>query len=727
MDKNNVYQGVVLSEASRYKGAASPFNPLNLLRMLVRRWLFMVLMVIVGGLGGVLYLLNAEPLYKAQAELEMSVRRPKVINNEAVFEDRSWVRDSDMIFNTRFTKFRSPTMESLAANEYFRRYPQGDSVGEDLHVGDYMLATCIREVEWWKDPQANIVTVACYSHNPEFAARLVNVLTHCAGLLMMQENRAVSDEAVKWLVVQAEEQRDVLSDLETRLIGSRKDLQLDSQEQRREVLGQSMGAVAAERELLVSTLSTRKTVYDFMTELKDSDPNLEMLPAGLPKEEELNNLILAWRTATEEFHPIASRYTELHPAYRMAAEKQNRARTQLDQFVELSIQSVKNEIELLNKQLTQVNGRIEAMKSESIELEQRLADSMQRLQGIVGQRDAARTAYQAMLRRMEEARLSADEEMAYTKVIRAATVPRVPVSPVKSKTLAIGLALGGVFGMLLLVLIELSLDRVVQVADLKELGANVLGIIPSQKKADVREGLATIGLRDKFSHMAEIFAGLHALISSGKYADRSRMLLVCSVMPGEGKTVCSCNLAISSALNGTRTLLIDGDLRRPRLNDVFAISDTHPSLLEWLSSNGTSMEHHELISPNVIENLDVITSRPLKEVNPAELLGQGRLQELLAWARGRYERIVIDSPPLGPVGDAQVIANLSDSVVLVSRMNRTHKRGLRFALARFKETGVPVLGCIANDVRYSLAGMFDGGEGYGYSCGRGGYKPYLAE
>ncbi len=731
MDRNSLYQSQALRDDLPNGGpigsGAGSLSPLNLLRMLVRRWLLVVLMVAAGGLCSVVYLLYAKPLFKAQAEIEMSVRRPKVVNNDAVYEDSSWTRDTDMVFNTRFAKFRSPAMEKLASAEYLKRYPSNSTTGRSSRIGKYMLASYIREVEWRKDSRANIVTVASVSHDPEFSARLVNVLSHCAGVLMMQENQAVSDEAVKWLVVQAEEQRGALEKLETQLIAIRKDLQLDSLEQRKDALGQSMVSVAAERELLASTLGLRKTVHDFMTELKDSDPNLEMLPAGLPKEEELNNLILAWRTATEEFYSIASRYTELHPEYRMAVEKQNRARTQLDQFVELSIQSVKNEIDLLNKQLKQVDERIEAMKSESIELEQRLADSMQRLQGIESQRDAAHAAYQAMLRRMEEARLSADEEMAYTKVIRAATVPRIPVSPVKSKTLAFGLLFGGFLGVLLLVLIEVCLDRVAQVADLKALGVNVLGIIPSQKKMDVREELATIGLRDKFSHIAEIFAEIHALISSSKYVDRTQVMLVCSILPNEGKTICSCNLAISSALNGCRTLLIDGDLRRPRLVDVFAISEQHPSLLEWLSNHDNSLGHQELVSSNVIENLDVITSRPLKEINPAELLGRGRLKELINWARGHYDRVIIDSPPLGPVGDAQVIANLSDSVILVSRIGRVRKGGLRFALSRFRQTGVPVLGCIANDVRHSLAGMFDGGESYGYSYGRGGYKPYGGE
>ncbi len=212
---------------------------------------------------------------------------------------------------------------------------------------------------------------------------------------------------------------------------------------------------------------------------------------------------------------------------------------------------------------------------------------------------------------------------------------------------------------------------------------------------------------------------------SDKFIDQTKVLLFCSVMPGEGKTISACNLAISSALNGSRTLLIDGDLRRPQLANIFDTDESHPSLLEWLSNDKNTMMHEELVSQGIISNLDLITSRPLKEINPAELLGRGRLAELIEWAREHYDRIIIDSPPLGPVGDAQVLANLVDSVVIVSRQGVTRRRALKFALHRFDEIGTPVFGCIANDVKHSLSGMFGGADGYGYAYGySGSYKSY---
>jgi len=360
-------------------------------------------------------------------------------------------------------------------------------------------------------------------------------------------------------------------------------------------------------------------------------------------------------------------------------------------------------------------------------LEQQIVSGNNRLLRMERKRNAADNTYQFILSRMEDARLSADESMAYTKIMRDAEVPRIPVSPGKGKVILTGLFLGGAAGCALVILLAIVGGKIESVTDLKAFELNILATIPTQKKEVSRSELATIGLRDRFCHMIEIFAGITALLSSDKHSGNTQVLLCNSSMPGEGKTISSCNLAISSALNGTKTLLIDGDLRRPQLANIFSIPEEHPSLLEWLTDGSGSLGHPRLISKGIIEDLDIITSRPIKNINPAELLGRSQLAELLQWARKHYDRFIIDSPPIGSVGDAQVLANQSDAVILVSRMGKTRRRTLRFALTRYAEIDAPVFGCIANDVPYSISGMFMGAEGYGYTSKYGAYKPYGGE
>ncbi len=723
---NNAYGGGHSFHAyGTGKGGGSGSEPggKTMLRIVINRWPMVVLLAILGAVGGIFYAQVATPIYKVTAEIEMNVRRPKVINSDAVYEDPNAPRDTDIIFNTRFAKFRSPAMETLAAKEYMELYPEQTKTSDGLPISRYSLSRWVRDVNWYKDPTANIVYVSYSASDPEFAAQLVNVLTRCAGQLMMRENQAQSDEAVKWLVSQAKEQRENLEDLELSLANLRDEIQIDSLEQRKAELGQALVTVSEEKEASVSQLNERTSIFDFVSNLRDNDPNLEMLPSGLPKEKELDELIRSWRLANDELLRVADRYKPIHPEYKKAAEIEARAQERLNQFIEMSEKAVQNEIQLLRTQIEQTESRVVSMKAEAVLLEKEIAAGLRQLQRLERDRDATSDSLQAILRRMEEARLSADENMAFTKVIRSASVPRVPVSPRKPRLAVMGAALGFVFGSLLTIVMAFWTDKIGTVADLKALNLNVMASIPTQKKVDSRGQLATIGLRDKFSPMVEVFAGINSVLTSKKYREQTRAMLICSVGPGEGKTISACNLAISFALNGSKTLLIDGDLRRPQLGNVFQVGEDRPSLLDWLNEPG-DRGCDQLISASIIENLDVITSRPHGQINPAELLGRGQVAELLTWAREHYDRVLIDTPPIGPVGDAQVLANLVDGVIMVARIGKTKRRAIKFAVTRFEEIDAPIFGWIANDVSHSLAGMFGGAEGYGFSYGYGGYKAY---
>ena len=697
---------------------AGEFNLKFLFRAALRHWRVMLLSLILGLLGGVIYIQSAVRIYEAEAVVEMNVRRPRVINDAAVFEDPGLGRDTDAIFNTRFEKFRSPAMEELAVREFLKRFPEPKSPDNPVSIGKFSLPPLIRDVTWRRDPSANIVRVSFLSPHPRFAANLVNVLSDCAGILMREENREQSDEAVKWLVSQVQEQREDLEAVEKKLADIRRDVQMDALQQQRDALGQAIISVSEEREKLISDLTARQTAYDFIAGMQEDSTNLDM-PVGLPKGAQLNQLVSQWREAHDEFRLLAGRYTALHPDYRPAQEKEARARERLEGFIAFTVKEVQNDIHLLEKQVEQVNQRISAMKEESLDLEQRYTAGMQRVQRLEREKDAADTSYQTLLRRMEEARRAADENMAFTKVIRKAEIPMSPIRPRKPMAIIFSLLLGGAAGLLMTVTVELWTDKVETVSDLRSMSLKVLGIIPTQKKMDSRAELATIGLRDKFSPLIEIFSGINALLASDKYRDVSQVLLLCSIMPGEGKTVSTCNMAISSALNGARTLLIDGDLRRPQLVNIFAVDSEKPSLLDWLHRNSDSVGIEDLVSRNVVENLDIITSRPCKDIHPAKLLGRGSVGDLLNWARAHYDRIIIDSPPLGLVSDAQVWGNHADSLILVSRLGKTRRRALRHTLAQFDDSGIHLLGCIANDVPHSIEGLFGGAYGYGYGSSYG--------
>lgn len=710
------------SPSSAPAASSGGFDFMKMIKMVLRRWYILLLLAFFGGAAGFFYAKSITPTYRAEAEIEMSVRRPRVVNSDVLFDDATSARDSDVIFNTRFAKFRSPAMEELASEIYFGKYPKMEYIQRPSRVGNFSLAHWVRKVDWWKDGQANIVFVSFVSKDPEFAARLVNVMTIGAGQLMMRENQAQSDGAVQWLLSQVEEQRGSLEGVERRLAELRQELQLNSLQQRREVLTEMQTSLTQEMTDLESRLASRKTLHAFVSSAKLRKENLDSLPPGVPKEEQLAELMTTWRAANDALLRAGDRFTKIHPQYQQAADAELRARRRLDRFIDRAAESVKNESDLLQQQLEQVAERIKKVERESLALDIKLADGTRQIQRLERERDAADASYQSILGRMEEARVAADENTAFVKVIREAVVPRIPISPDKKKIVGGFIFLAMLLGAGLVLVYEMWTDKIASVTDLKELGLTILGTMPRFKESIARGDLAMVGMQDKFSPMVEVFSSVNTTLNSNRYRHLSQVVLISSALPGEGKTISACNLAVSSANNGAKTLLIEGDLRRPRVAGIFETDEEKPSLLEWVAEGGKTFSHDQLVSANVIPNLDVITSHPLHDLSPAELLGRAPVRELMVWARANYERIIIDSPPLGVVGDGLVLADNADSVLLVSRVGVTRRRTMKFVLAHLREVDANVLGCIANDVPHSLAGMFSGGEGYGYGHN---YESYI--
>jgi len=206
---------------------------------------------------------------------------------------------------------------------------------------------------------------------------------------------------------------------------------------------------------------------------------------------------------------------------------------------------------------------------------------------------------------------------------------------------------------------------------------------------------------------------------------------VMSTQPGEGKSITSCSIAISNAQARRKTLLVDFDLRRPRLAKVWGIKDLDKD--HSFSHNlqkGSKCDFASLVNNSGVENLDVIASLQPEGVDPASIMGSSIVSEFFAWARENYDRIVIDSPPFGIVGDVMTLASMVDGVLIMCCPDRTHFRPIQSAAKNLAEAGATVLGVVVNDVETGgMGGAFDqhgqyGGYRYRYGYGYGyGYRP----
>jgi capsular exopolysaccharide synthesis family protein len=199
---------------------------------------------------------------------------------------------------------------------------------------------------------------------------------------------------------------------------------------------------------------------------------------------------------------------------------------------------------------------------------------------------------------------------------------------------------------------------------------------------------------DQASEVTEAFRTLRAITQISPSIRNTKVFLVTSTQPGEGKSLISTNLAISFAQDGQRTLLIGADLRRPAFKHIFGVTELPPGLSEILKGK---LSMQDALTLKMVPNLDVITSGTIPS-HPAELLGSPVMTALIAEARTVYDRIVIDSSPMMGVSDALLLMKHVDGVLFVVRQGVTHSLGATHAMKRIREGGAACLGVVMNGV-----------------------------
>jgi capsular exopolysaccharide synthesis family protein len=186
--------------------------------------------------------------------------------------------------------------------------------------------------------------------------------------------------------------------------------------------------------------------------------------------------------------------------------------------------------------------------------------------------------------------------------------------------------------------------------------------------------------------------------------------VVTSPGPRDGKTTAAISLAITMAQAGARVLLIDTDLRKPRIHKSFAIS----------ADKGISTaivgeaKLKDLIVHSEVPNLDVLPCGPIPP-NPAEILHTERFRAILADCRRNYDKVILDAPPTAPVTDPAIIGSVTDGVLLVLRAGHTTRDAAAYARRHLTDAGARILGLVINQ-----ADRKSGRYGYGYSY----YAPY---
>lgn len=295
-------------------------------------------------------------------------------------------------------------------------------------------------------------------------------------------------------------------------------------------------------------------------------------------------------------------------------------------------------------------------------------------------------------------------------IVDAAAVPQTPVSPQPLRNIGLAAVLGLLLGLGAAVLRELLDTSVKTNEDVTEAaGAPVMGSIAFDPQTTKRPLVTSL---DSHAPRVEAFRVLRTNMQFVDIDTANKAVVVTSSVPQEGKTTTALNLAITLAQAGQRVLLMDADLRRPKVADNLRLEPT-VGLTTVLVGR---VELHEAVQPYTVEGLDVLASGAIPP-NPAELLQSNAMADLMVRVRKEYDVVVVDAPPLLPVTDAALITAQGDGALLVVRHGKTTKDQLRHAIDRLEHVGARPLGVVLNMIPSRRLGDPYYGYGYGYGYG----------
>jgi capsular exopolysaccharide synthesis family protein len=301
-------------------------------------------------------------------------------------------------------------------------------------------------------------------------------------------------------------------------------------------------------------------------------------------------------------------------------------------------------------------------------------------------------------------------------------VPNQPSSPKVLVALLLGAVCGLGLGMLVIFGREYFKEVLRTPEDVKKRGFTPLSTIMlmgselrrrvnGKVGADVSQiAPQLVMITNPLAPVAESYRHLRTNIHLTHRSDAPQTMLLTSAVEGEGKTTTAGNLAVAFARSGKRTLLVDGDLRRPTVSKLFGLRMT-PGLHEVLAGAG-SLE--QCVQTTPVEGLSILTSGSIPQ-NPAEYLGSDRMQKLLEEMKEQFEVVLFDAPPILAVTDASVIATLVDRTVLVVSSGKTPAQDFDRAVETLDAVGVKVFGVVLNNFnpkRAYGAGTHAGGYGY---------------
>lgn len=441
-------------------------------------------------------------------------------------------------------------------------------------------------------------------------------------------------------------------------------------------------------------LNSQVKLIDYVIDYINSNPD-DLIPSNLGiRDQNASKSADAYNQLIMERNRIQESSSELNPTVINLNSQLRNMRESIDQSLRNTRASLTFALEEVRNQGYRLNSKISSAPKQEREI-----------RDIERQQQITETLYLYLLQKREENAISLVGIAPNAKIVDRANGVDLPISPQPKIIYAISFILGIILPFVGISLFNFFDNKIHTIEDIERiLPIPILGDIPNSS-----ENLQLLDFSKEKSSVAEGFRILRTNLDFMFLSDQinGKTIFVTSTISGEGKTFISMNLAGSLSSNRSRVLLIGADLRLPTLTKYVDI-DSSIGLTDFLVDR--EKEPDEVIYRTGSLNFDIIPSGAVPP-NPADLLMNGRFEELIEFGRGHYDYIVVDTPPVNLVTDTLLIGKHSDLTIYVARANYIDKRMMMIPRRYFEKKQLPNMAILLNATDYKKNGY---GYGYGY-------------
>ena len=538
-----------------------------------------------------------------------------------------------------------------------------------------------------------------FSHpDPIVAAEVSNLFAKEFIDYNLKLNIDGSMKAVEDLRIRADQQKDRVEELELKLAEYR--------EQNNAVSLQSDENIAAAQLARLNEIElTNKNIYDnFQTKWDQIETyrlegrELWELPF-VAEQPRVANLLQQVSGTRISISSLSKRYREKHPAMIQLLQTLQEGELELELAVQNSVDKIYAGYSESKSNFDVASLRLAEKEKELIELGKTRIEFNSLLRDL----EVQQSFFQALNQRMTTEKAQVNLKNPNARIVDEAFPPRAdqPSSPNVVLNLAAGFFGGIALGVGLIFAVAFLDDRVKSAFDIEgTIGLPMLGVIPRIKKLDTNTKAQAVA-SNVDRHVTETFRSIHSALKLSDQSKNAKIILTTSTVPGEGKSFVSSNLSLTFANHGEKTLLLDCDLRLPNVARSLQI-ENELGLLDYVEKE-VSLE--EVIVKEVYPNLDVLSTGG-KSKNPTQVLNSAQFEAMFAVLRDRYDRIVVDSPPLAAVSDALNLLPLVDGIIYVIKFNTVKRKTAVLNVRRLWESNTPVYGAILNNITSTLSSYY---------------------